>query len=116
MRNNKGFSFMEIMTVIGILAILAAIAVPNFLEFQVRAKVARSLTDMRTIATGLEAYNVETGYYPPRLVGPPAKLLLDRLGQQRLAGRELRPALPPMRLHAEHAQAGGRLCLRRRAA
>jgi Tfp pilus assembly major pilin PilA len=49
---------------VAIIAILAAIAVPNFLEAQARAKVARCKSDMRAIATGVEAYAVDCGAYP----------------------------------------------------
>lgn len=48
-----------------IIAILAAIAVPNLLEARTRGMVARSLSDMRTLATALEAYHVDVNRYPP---------------------------------------------------
>lgn len=57
----KGFTLIELLIVVAIIAILAAIAVPNFLEAQVRAKVSRAKADMRTIATGIEAYAVDNG-------------------------------------------------------
>jgi prepilin-type N-terminal cleavage/methylation domain-containing protein len=64
-RKAFGFTLIELLIVVAIIAILAAIAVPNFLEAQVRAKVARVKADMRTLATALEAYNVDTNKYPP---------------------------------------------------
>ena len=60
----KGFTLIELLIVVAIIAILAAIAVPNFLEAQVRAKVSRAKADQRTIATGLEAYAVDWNGYP----------------------------------------------------
>jgi len=45
--------------------ILAAIAVPNFLESQVRSKVSRSKADMRSLATAIESYMVDNNQYPP---------------------------------------------------
>ncbi len=60
-----GFTLIELLIVVAIIAILAAIAVPNFLEAQTRAKVSRAKADMRTIATGLEAYRVDYNEYPP---------------------------------------------------
>jgi Tfp pilus assembly protein PilE len=51
--------------VVAIIAILAAIAVPNFLEAQVRSKVSRVKADMRSTATSLEAYFVDNNSYPP---------------------------------------------------
>jgi type II secretory pathway pseudopilin PulG len=49
---------------VAIIAILAAIAVPNFLEAQVRSKVSRVKADMRSFATGLEAYRTDHNKYP----------------------------------------------------
>ncbi|MBM3334184.1 prepilin-type N-terminal cleavage/methylation domain-containing protein [Candidatus Sumerlaeota bacterium] len=60
----KGFTLIELLIVVAIIAILAAIAVPNFLEAQVRAKVSRVNNDLRTIATALEVYMVDHNTYP----------------------------------------------------
>ena len=60
----KGFTLIELLIVVAIIAILAAIAVPNFLEAQVRSKVSRTKSDQRTMATGLEAYYVDNNSYP----------------------------------------------------
>jgi len=60
----RAFTLIELLIVVAIIAILAAIAVPNFLEAQVRSKVARVVSDMRTIATGLESYAVDHRKYP----------------------------------------------------
>ena len=64
-RQSRAFTLIELLIVVAIIAILAAIAVPNFLEAQVRAKVSRVKTDQRTLATGLEAYCVDNSNYPP---------------------------------------------------
>ncbi|MBI1292977.1 prepilin-type N-terminal cleavage/methylation domain-containing protein [bacterium] len=64
MKGIKAFTLIELLIVVAIIAILAAIAVPNFLEAQVRAKTSRVKADMRSIATALEAYNVDYNVYP----------------------------------------------------
>ncbi|MCC6546346.1 prepilin-type N-terminal cleavage/methylation domain-containing protein [Candidatus Sumerlaeota bacterium] len=60
----SGFTLIELLIVVAIIAILAAIAVPNFLEAQTRSKVSRAKADMRSIATSLEAYAVDNNQYP----------------------------------------------------
>jgi prepilin-type N-terminal cleavage/methylation domain-containing protein len=62
----SAFTLIELLIVVAIIAILAAIAVPNFLEAQVRSKVARVKTDMRSIATAMESYATDHGRYPER--------------------------------------------------
>ena len=64
-----GFTLIELLIVVAIIAILAAIAVPNFLEAQTRSKVSRVIADMNTVRTGLEAYSVDYNTYPPNVVG-----------------------------------------------
>lgn len=59
-----GFTLIELLIVVAIIALLAAIAVPNFLEAQVRSKVSRTESDLRSIATALEAYRVDGNFYP----------------------------------------------------
>ena len=64
MRRSKGFTLIELLIVVAIIAILAAIAVPNFLEAQIRSKVSRAKADLRSIATALESYYVDQNVYP----------------------------------------------------
>jgi prepilin-type N-terminal cleavage/methylation domain-containing protein len=60
----QGFTLIELLVVVAIISILAAIAVPNFLEAQTRAKVARVRSDLRTLATGVESYAVDNNRSP----------------------------------------------------
>lgn len=60
----KAFTLIELLIVVAIIAILAAIAVPNFLEAQTRSKVSRVKADMRSIATAIEAYHIDNNRYP----------------------------------------------------
>lgn len=70
-RPTKAFTLIELLIVVAIIAILAAIAVPNFLEAQVRSKVSRVEADMRSIATGIESYFVDYNHYPAALRNAP---------------------------------------------
>lgn len=61
----NAFTLIELLIVVAIIGILAAIAVPNFINAQLRAKIAKSQAEMKTIATALEAYNIDHNKYPP---------------------------------------------------
>jgi len=69
MKNKNAFTLIELLIVVAIIAVLAAIAVPNFLEARTRSKVSRVQADMRTAGIALEAYCVDAGVYPPCYVG-----------------------------------------------
>ena len=59
-----GFTLIELLIVVAIIGILAAIAVPNFLNAQERAKVSRAQADIRTIVSALEMYRIDNNNYP----------------------------------------------------
>ena len=59
MMRRKAFTLIELLIVVAIIAILAAIAVPNFLEAQSRAKVARAKADIRTLVMAVQTYIVD---------------------------------------------------------
>lgn len=68
-RKGLGFTLIELLIVVGVVGVLSAIALPNFLEAQVRSKISRVKSELRTVATALEAYHVDFGHYPPWLCG-----------------------------------------------
>lgn len=61
----RAFTILELLFVVATIAVLAAIGVPNFLEAQVRSKVARTRTDMATLDASLRAYFSDFNTYPP---------------------------------------------------
>src|SRR5437773_12166494 len=63
-RERNAFTLIELLIVVAIIAILAAIAVPNFLEAQTRAKVSRVKSDLRSYATAVESYTVDNNKVP----------------------------------------------------
>jgi len=88
MRKLKGFTLIELLIVVAIIAILAAIAVPNFLEAQVRSKVSRVKSDMRSMATAIETYYVDTNTYPALAIN--TDLSADRMYVQGASGKNAR--------------------------
>jgi type II secretion system protein G len=64
MQHRQGFTLIELLIVVAIIAILAAIAVPNFLEAQVRSKVARTQSELRILSLALETYRIDNARYP----------------------------------------------------
>ncbi len=60
---SRGFTLIELLIVVAIIAILAAIAVPNFLEAQTRSRVSRTENDLRTLDLAMESYRIDNGGY-----------------------------------------------------
>jgi len=64
LRNRKGFTLIELMIVIAIIGILAAIAIPQFTAYRSRAYNTAALSDLRNLKTDLEGYYAEWQIYP----------------------------------------------------
>jgi len=67
MHRIRAFTLIELLIVVAIIGILAAIAVPNFMNARIRAKISRAVADMRSIQTALEMYRTDNGAY---MLGP----------------------------------------------
>ncbi len=63
-KKRKGFMLLELIIVIAIVGILAAVAVPNLVGMTNEAKVAKIQADLSTIGTAVEIYHVKVGTYP----------------------------------------------------
>ncbi|MFH1743280.1 MAG: prepilin-type N-terminal cleavage/methylation domain-containing protein [bacterium] len=75
MTRKPSFTLIELLIVVAIIGILAAIAVPNFLNAQMRAKASRATADLRSIRTAIEMYTTDHG-----------RAIMDPIEFQKLGG------------------------------
>jgi type IV pilus assembly protein PilA len=63
LRKQEGFTLIELMIVVAIIGILAAIAIPNFLQYQMKSRQAEAKTNLQAIRTSLLSFQGERGCY-----------------------------------------------------
>lgn len=63
-RNERGFTLIELLIVVAIIAILAAILIPNFLRARKQAQISATKGNLKNIGTALESYFVDRNAYP----------------------------------------------------
>jgi type IV pilus assembly protein PilA len=71
-KSEKGFTLIELMIVVAIIGILAAIAIPNFIRFQLKAKSSEGKVNLAAIRTAEEGYMAEYGTYVGAALTPAA--------------------------------------------
>ncbi|HEX2715489.1 MAG TPA: prepilin-type N-terminal cleavage/methylation domain-containing protein, partial [Candidatus Acidoferrales bacterium] len=75
-KTEKGFSLIELLIVVAIILIIAAIAIPNLLRSKMAANEASAVGSLRSINTACISYNTTYGQFPPTgsltALGPPA--------------------------------------------
>lgn len=69
MKGRFGFTLIELLIVVAIIGILSSLAMVNFLQAQIRAKVARAEADMYSTKLGIEMYSVDNNRYPAAAPG-----------------------------------------------
>ena len=85
LKKREGFTLIELMIVVAIIGILAAIAIPNFIKFQLRAKAGESKVNLAGIRTAEESYFADAGTYldfpeTPAAMGGQLKVPFNAVG------------------------------------
>ncbi len=86
LQRQEGVTLIELLIVVAIIAILASIAIPNFLQAQIRSKIASVVTNQSMIAAALDTYYVDYEQYPFN------NLLVETI----VPGSRAGPVPPPM--------------------
>jgi type IV pilus assembly protein PilA len=77
MRNKKGFTLIELMIVVAIVGILAAIAIPAYIDYTIKAKISEVSNAFDALATAASEYHASMGFWstqtPATLAGLPGR-------------------------------------------
>jgi type IV pilus assembly protein PilA len=68
-KSSNGFSLVELLMVVAIISLIAAIAIPQFITYRVRAVDAQMKTDLKNAAMAMESYYAEYKVYPGSVTG-----------------------------------------------
>ena len=71
LKGQKGFTLIELMIVVAIIGILAAIAIPNFLQYQMKSRQAEAKTNVTSVKTAQVAFQGERGCFASLAAQPP---------------------------------------------
>ena len=91
LRNTKGFTLIELMIVVAIIGILAAIAIPNFLQYQMKSRQSEAKTNLGAIRTSQLAFSGEWGCF----IGIAAYGSVPVAGAKTIQVPWAGPAMPP---------------------
>ena len=64
LRSQRGFTLIELLIVVAIIAILAAVLIPNFLRARAQSQVSATKGNLKNMGTSLESYFLDFGQYP----------------------------------------------------
>lgn len=76
----EGFTFIELMLAISIVGVLAALAIPNYMDFIEKARVARAVSELHALAKDINGFALGTGTYPNSLADVGLSTRLDPWG------------------------------------